>query len=426
MRQRFFIVLVCVMLLLPHALHAQVQDAQQRAALQAQLDQIEKDIASNQGTLTGLQKEGTSLERDIAILDNKIQTAQLQIKQSDLTLKQLASGIAQKQADIKSVDGNVAQGQDSLAQILRKTREIDDTSLATVLLSSGSLTDVFNEVDTFETLQRSLSDSFAQMAALRSDLSAREQALQEQQDEAQKVRGIQVLAKQAVQNDQKEKQQLLDATKGQEAVYQQLIANKQQQAAVIRTALFGLVESGAIPFGTAYEYAKEASAGTGVRPALILAILTEETNLGQNIGSCTYQQAMNPTRDIPVFLQLMQQLGLDPTQMKVSCKPSYGWGGAMGPAQFIPSTWVLYKDRIAKVTGKNPPNPYDARTAVFASALLMADNGADAGTRSAERLAALRYFAGWANAGKRAYSFYGDDVMSIADKIQSNIDILNG
>ncbi len=98
----------------------------------------------------------------------------------------------------------------------------------------------------------------------------------------------------------------------------------------------------------------------------------------------------------------------------------------MGPAQFIPSTWIQYKERIATLTGQRPPNPWDARTAIFAAALLMADNGADSGARSDERLAALRYFAGWTNAKKAAYAFYGDDVMAFADSYQRDINILEG
>jgi len=422
---------------------AQVTDLAQRAALQAQLDQIERDIANNQGALTDLQRERTTLERDIAILDNKIKTAQLQIRQSDLTLRKLGTDISDKQAAIREVDERVEKGQEALAQILRKTREIDDTSLATMLLSSGTLSDVFQEIDSLETLQRSLSVSFQQMAALRSDLSGRKFALEEKQSEAQKVREVQVLARQAVEKDEAQKQRILTETKGQEKTYQELIADKQKQAVAIRAALFGLRDSGAIPFGTAYEYAREASAATGVRPALILAILTQETNLGENVGQCLltnspqkgdgkgkntgrfFSQVMKGSRDVDVFMQITAELGLNPFEQVVSCPPGYGFGGAMGPAQFIPSTWILYKERIARATGQNPPNPWTARTAVFATALLMADNGANGGTRSAERLAALRYFAGWANAGKAAYAFYGDDVMDIADRIQSQIDILN-
>src|SRR3989344_8275309 len=106
------------------------------------------------------------------------------------------------------------------------------------------------------------------MARLRTDLSERKLSLEGKEDEAQKVRQIQVLAKQAVQNDEKEKKNILSATKGQEKTYQQLIAEKQKKAAAIRAALFGLRDSGAIPFGTAYDYAKQASTMTGLRHAL--------------------------------------------------------------------------------------------------------------------------------------------------------------
>ena len=97
----------------------------------------------------------------------------------------------------------------------------------------------------------------------------------------------------------------------------------------------------------------------------------------------------------------------------------------MGPAQFIPTTWQLYVDRIRKITGHNPPNPWDPFDAFAAAALLLKDNGAAAGTYSAERTAALKYLAG-SNWKKTAYSFYGDDVMALAQKYQEQINILQG
>ena len=96
----------------------------------------------------------------------------------------------------------------------------------------------------------------------------------------------------------------------------------------------------------------------------------------------------------------------------------------MGPAQFIPSTWVQYEAKIAAMTGSNPPNPWSPRDAFMACAILMMENGANTQTRAAERLAALRYLAGWNNASKSAYAFYGDDVMRFADKYQKQIDTL--
>ena len=178
-----------------------------------------------------------------------------------------------------------------------------------------------------------------------------------------------------------------------------------------------------------------------MRPAFLLAILTQESNLGENTGQClvtdfktgdgvgkntgrVFKGIMKPSRDVTPFLDLANRLSFDPKTKPVSCPQTGGYGGAMGPSQFIPSTWLLYEERITKLTGNNPPNPWDPYDAFIASALLMKDNGADSGTYATERLAALRYFAGRANATKRAYAFYGDDVMALAEKYQKQIDIL--
>jgi len=186
--------------------------------------------------------------------------------------------------------------------------------------------------------------------------------------------------------------------------------------------------------------------------------LKQETNLGENLGTGSWRVDMHPTRDQPVFSYITQALGLDPDRMPVSKKPSYGWGGAMGPGQFIPSTWVCYGGFVNTNTGSCTPtsgsgsqfwqgpwrytaskdrvrtllkastisNPWDAQTAIMATAMLMADNGAGKQTYAAERLAALRYFAGWTGASNRAYSFYGDSVMDFATQFQKSIDQLGG
>ena len=135
---------------------------------------------------------------------------------------------------------------------------------------------------------------------------------------------------------------------------------------------------------------------------------------------------MKAPRDTEPFLSITSRLGLNPDNVPVSKKPWYGYGGAMGPAQFIPSTWVQLESRIVSATGHNPPNPWDPGDAFMAAALYLSDAGAAKKTAAAERLAALRYLAGWTNATKRAYAFYGDDVMDLAGKYQQQINILRG
>jgi membrane-bound lytic murein transglycosylase B len=404
--------------------HAETVE-ERRAALQAQLNAIESDIANQRGVLSDKQKERASLERDISVLNGKISIAQKEIKARDVMIQQLQNDIGDKETAISATNARVQESEQSVAELLRRANELDELSLP-VLVLSDSISAVFRDMDTFQTLQVSLKQTIQQLTNLKADLSARKDALVGQQGEQEDLRRIQVVEKQAIQRRQGEKNQLLTTTKGQEKAYQALIANKEKQAAQIRAALFQLRDSSSIRFDLALQYAQEASKLTGVRPAVILGIIAEESNLGENVGTGTWTVDMKAPRDTEPFKVICAELGLDPNKMPVSKKPWYGWGGAMGPAQFIPSTWAQYKTRIAKISGQNPPNPWDARTAIFAAAMLMADNGADGGTRATERLAALRYLAGWANAGKAAYAFYGNDVMDLADKFQQQIDILGG
>jgi membrane-bound lytic murein transglycosylase B len=95
----------------------------------------------------------------------------------------------------------------------------------------------------------------------------------------------------------------------------------------------------------------------------------------------------------------------------------------MGPSQFIPSTWEKYQNRIANAVGASTPNPWNPEHAFTASGIYLADLGAASGSYSAERQAALRYYAG-SNWQSPSVQFYGDQVMQRKQDIQSDIDTI--
>ena len=92
------------------------------------------------------------------------------------------------------------------------------------------------------------------------------------------------------------------------------------------------------------------------------------------------------------------------------------------PSLCLPPGRIL--KRITKITGNNPPNPWEPQDAFVAAGLYLSDLGADLGTREAERKSALKYLAG-ANWNKPSVRFYGDDVMEFAADYQEQIDIIN-
>ncbi len=422
MYKRFFSIVICFALLSPSFVAAQQMKTKEQ--LEQELKDLEAQIQAVSGTISETQKQGASLSRDISVLDAKIREAKLQIKQREAAVTRLSQGISEKNKSISTLDEKMDREKHSLAQILRKTKYQDNQTLLDFALQNKSLSSFFVDVDAFQTVSGALKQSFEAITYTKNDIMAAKTELEDTKQQELAAKVAQELAKKKVETNQKEKQGLLTVTKGQEKEYQKILSDKQKQAATIRAALFELSGTKAINFGAAYDLAVKVQGITGIRPAFLLGIITEESNLGQNVGKGTWKVDMHPTRDQPIFAQITAELGLDPDQMPVSKKAWYGYGGAMGPAQFIPSTWVLYKDKVGRLTGHVPPNPWNAQDAFTASALLLKDNGAIAGDKSSEQRAAVCYLAGCGNAKKTAYQFYGNDVMALADKYEAQIAIL--
>jgi membrane-bound lytic murein transglycosylase B len=183
-----------------------------------------------------------------------------------------------------------------------------------------------------------------------------------------------------------------------------------------------LTGDGSLRFEDAYKYAKFASIYTGVRPAFLLAILSRESELGKNVGTGSWRTDMKPSQQ-QYYLQICRELGIDPDKYPVSRKQWYGWGGAMGPAQIMPATWLGYKVRVTEITGNNPPSPWNIKDAFVAAALYLANKGAAEKTEDAEWKAAMMYLAG-TNWQKASLRFYGNQVMDRAKQFQEQVDIL--
>jgi len=445
-----------------HVVYAETS-VQRKARLEAELNKIEVEIKTQQVLLDGKRGERRSLERDVSLLSGEIKQASLAIRQRNLTIYQIANDVKdrEKAVDALDVDEKMTREKASLSKLIRKTNEIDKMSFIEMILGKSDLSAIFSDVDSLEVIKISLSKSFELIDKTKSIIQDKKTQLQNKQIDELKLRRLQVLEKRQVEKQKSKKKVILKVTKGQEANYQKLIKEKQKSAAEIRSTLFALRGSAAIPFGKAYDYAKKAGAATGVRPALILAILKQESELGENVGTCnrpgdppekSYKRIMpgpehyanyiangkscvgakSPCSwrdDQTIFKEITTKVGLDYRITPLSCPIGGnigGWGGAMGPAQFIPTTWKSYEQKIEAIVGARVANPWNPEHAITATALLMADNGANKGTRASERLAALRYFAGWKNARKAAYAFYGNSVMRLVDEFQRQIKILEG
>ena len=420
---------------------AQELTPEERAELQAQYDQLQKEIAAQEQIIRETQAKKNTLQGDVTLLNAQIRAAQAKIDAKNITIKQLATQIAKKNEVIGELSARIERGKEALASMLRQTQMLDEYSAVEIALGARGVTEFFSDLDAFISIQTDMQELFTEIQAAKAQTETEKAELALRQNQTADARYEVETQKKQISQNKTEKQQLLTITANQEAEYKKVLAERQAKAARIRAALFPLRDAGAIQFEDALALAEAAEKSTGARPALILAVLTQESNLGKNVGQCyladpatgagvgkntgtPFAKVMNPTRDVPPFLALASKLGFDPLRQVVSCPiaSAGGWGGAMGPAQFIASTWTGVSGRVAAARGVGVANPWSAGDAIMASSIFMGDLGAAAGGYTAEHTAAAKYYAGgaWATAGRG----YANSVMALAANIQSNIDFL--
>lgn len=398
-----------------------------RKQLETELSVLEVQIEEYRGLIKEKQKDAVTFERDISILNAKINKSLLEIKARKIAIGNLNENIEERAELIKNFNSQINFQKLSLAELMRRVNELDNTSLIELILKYNNLSDFFVEFDTYNTVQQAMSDSLYEIRDTKTLTEKEKEELERQKGTELELKAIQEMEKKRIEENESEKKNLLNITRGEEKKYQQVLSERQKRASEIRTQLFMLRGSPAIPFEKALNYANIASKSTGIRPAFLLGVIAEESNLGANVGTGNWTEDLSHpkcAKQREAFSEITSELGIDPDAMPVSRKAWYGnCGGAMGPAQFMPTTWQLYKSMVSRVTGNKPANPWNPLDAFTASAMLLRDNGGSGGDYNDEWKAAMRYLAGsnWSNP---AYRFYGDDVMALSKKYQDQINIL--
>lgn len=435
-------VILIFSLVLPYLRVLAQTPAEEREALEAELEKLEAEIAKIDEDIQKTEKEKRTLQNQIYILKSRIRKLDLQIYQSKIMIEDLSEQMRDTENSILETTRKIDKSREYLASNLRLIYEADKKSLIEILLSEKELSDFFEDLMRLEALNAKSQELLKNIEDLKTQLEFQKESLENEKQDLENLVLLQTLQRKESARAKKEKDYLLQLTEEEYQKQLEVKEEKEKRAAEIRARIFELIGVPKAPtFGEAYEIAKYVSGITGVRPALILAVLEQESDIGKNVGQCYLKnfstgegivafngkkiaRVMKPSRDVPYFLEITKELGRDPYNTLVSCPMKYGWGGAMGPAQFIPSTWMLYKDRVSAITGKSA-DPWDIKDSFLAAALYLSDYGGAKQTYNSEWKAAMIYFSGTTRRTRyNGYGFYGDSVMRKAERIQGEIEVL--
>ncbi len=413
---------------------------EERAQLEKELKELEELILQYDKDITKTEAEKQTLQYQIRILRNRIDQLNLQIRQSNLTIQSLGLKISDTEQSISETTMKISEMERKLVDILRLVYEESEKSYLEILFEGETLSDFFDNIVFLEVLNLKNKNILKDVKNLKLQLQGHKVSLDGEKYSLQKTVQLHSLQMKESEQARRRQEEFLRMTESQ---YQQYLKEKKElekRAEEIRSRmleLIGIPDVEMPTFGEALEVARWVQGQTGVRPAFLLAIITQESALGRNVGQCYLKDAstgssvginsgrlfsngIHPTRDLPPFLIIARDLGRDPLRTPISCPivGVPGYGGAMGPAQFIPSTWNLYRARLTAMLSR-VPNPWRINDSFLASGLLLSDNLKSSSNN--ERTAALKYYAG-GNWHLPHNAFYGNQIVRRINCLQVFID----
>lgn len=414
----------------------------ERDELTRQLETLEREAAELDRNIQKTQSEARTLKSEVKLLNDDIRRRELEIRRLTLVIRQTEMDIKRKISSIKITEEKIGVSQSELAASVRAFAKQSDDTLLEVMLRDGNLSEFFLTLNNLENIQKSIQGTLGDLREYKDALEKGKAELEEFREGQEGARVIQEVDRRALAGKRAERDQLLKLTQGKESLFQELLKKKKTDIAEIKSKLFYLEKVG-VAAEEALKNAKLAADRTGIRTAFLLALLEVETGrqfengqltVGSNVGTghwkrdmyeCYIKLGKAKTAEAQknAFFQIASVLGADPDRLPVSRKPNYGCGGAMGPAQFIPTTWLSFDNRVTAITGRSVANPWNVEDAFTAAAIFLSDTGARSQAKNGEIAAARTYISGKPNcpaAGSARYACisYANRVYQLSQEIE--------
>ncbi len=423
---------------MPVPMGASIQD--EIDAKTQQIEALQQQIQAYQAQADQAGAQSRTLQNEIARLNAQIGQITAEVNSLRASIDRTGLEISQTNTQITDAEHTIAIHQEALAQSLRETDALDQQPLAFILLQHDALSEFFDYVHNVQRAQDTIRIAIQSITDLKGQLEDHEEKLRDQRSQLEQLKALQEVQQRQLASTKGQKNQILTQTKGQESKYQQLVAAGKRDLKALQEQIYYLQQNG-ISVNDAVKYAELAAIGAGIRPAFLLALLEVESRLGLNVGTGNWKDDMYlcylrlanyyPSKkayytqraetEKAAFFNITTALGLNPDAQKVSREPTYGCGGAMGPAQFIPSTWLAYDDSVMRITGRSTTNPWNAEDAFTAAAIKLANAGATSKTRTGELAAAKAYIGGSPNCTQAICYSYANTVLTKAAQIEQSL-----
>lgn len=194
------------------------------------LRQIEQEIAEYKSDLQKVGAEKNTLQKAINQLELERKKVQADISYTQNKIGSTDLEINKLSLEISDVEDSILLNKDAISETLQTLNENDDNTLIEILLQHDNLSDFWSKMDELEQIREVIANEVAKLASQKALLEEKHGEttekranlldLKEQYDDQSSI----------LSENKKEKNQLLSATRNEEASYQKLLQEREAEA----------------------------------------------------------------------------------------------------------------------------------------------------------------------------------------------------
>jgi len=208
--------------------------------LSEQEQQIQSQIDDLEGKLDTKRTEIRSLENDIAILQAEIDQLQLQIESTQVKIDRMNAEIEKTQIEIRITEKQIEKTKLNLGALVRLLHSLDGENPFAILVANKNFSEILDQVQYTQRIQGRTQENLDLIQQLRHDLEVQKADLEDQLTQAQALQAQLNSEKVAIGEKRSQKDEILKTTEGEEANYQNILADKKAASEQIESQINSL------------------------------------------------------------------------------------------------------------------------------------------------------------------------------------------
>lgn len=188
---------------------------------------LEKEIQEYQKQLDSIGNEKQSLQKEITTIDITRKKLALDIRVTENKITSSTLNIQKLELEIGDKGALISQNQSAVAETLRLVNEIDDRSLAEMILGIDDISSLWGDIDRFEQLQANITERVRTLTELKQNLEVDKTDVEKERATLLALKSKLSDQKQIVDATLVQKNILLSKTKNKESNYKKILAEKE-------------------------------------------------------------------------------------------------------------------------------------------------------------------------------------------------------